>query len=261
VSRGFTHDAYRRLLRTLKENQYRFYTFHDYAEQPVGLPTPHVILRHDVDRMPHRAKKLAQIESDEGARGTYFFRTRRASFDREVIRIIQDLGHEVGYHYENLSDCRGNVDDAWRNFQTELRRFDFVGGVGSIAMHGRPLSPWDNRNLWQHYDYRQAGVRLEAYLDVDWQNYLYLTDTGRTWSGGNNFRDHVVVDRAAAYNLRSLEEICRLVEDGSCNFVISTHPERWSGSLHGWAQVWVTDSAINLLKRVLRGKTGLRGNQ
>jgi len=46
-------------------------------------------------------------------------------------------------------------------------------------MHGIPLSKFDNRLLWAKYDYRDFGIIAEPYFDIDFDEVLYLTDTGK----------------------------------------------------------------------------------
>ena len=62
-----------------------------------------VILRHDVDTLPENSLKTAKLEHDLGIKGTYYFRIVRESYDEIIIKQIAGLGHEIGYHYENLS--------------------------------------------------------------------------------------------------------------------------------------------------------------
>jgi hypothetical protein len=45
-------------------------------------------------------------------------------------------------------------------------------------MHGSPLSRINNLDLWQTHDYRDLGIAGEPYLDVDFTQVFYLTDTG-----------------------------------------------------------------------------------
>ena len=47
--------------------------------------------------------RTAQLENELGIRGTYYFRIVPESFDDKVIKQIYDLGHEIGYHYEDVS--------------------------------------------------------------------------------------------------------------------------------------------------------------
>ena len=41
----------------------------------------------------------------------------------EIIRAIAALGHEIGYHYEDMSLCGGDIDAAWSHFLTWLDYF------------------------------------------------------------------------------------------------------------------------------------------
>jgi hypothetical protein len=50
-------------------------------------------------------------------------------------------------------------------------------------MHGSPLSKYDNKMLWGKYDYHDFGIIGEPYFDVNFEEVLYLTDTGRRWDG------------------------------------------------------------------------------
>ena len=60
-------------------------------------------------------------------------------------------------------------------------------------MHGSPRSPWDSKDLWKHYDYRDFGIIGEPYFDIDFSEVLYLTDTGRRWDGNKvSVRDKVL---------------------------------------------------------------------
>ena len=64
-------------------------------------------------------------------------------------------------------------------------------------MHGRPLSKYDNRLLWETYSYWDLGIIGEPYFDVDFSKVLYLTDTGRRWDGFDfSVRDKVKMRRS-----------------------------------------------------------------
>jgi hypothetical protein len=59
------------------------------------------------------------------------------------------LGHEVGYHYENMSDCDGNTTEALLDFEKKLSEFRKHVPISTISMHGRPMKKYDNRDLWK----------------------------------------------------------------------------------------------------------------
>ena len=97
----FTLSAYKQLISTLRSQGYFFQTFEEYIQNSRKKV---VILRHDVDRKPGNALVIAKIEKEVGIRASYYFRIVKESYDEDVIRQIAEMGHEIGYHYENLSE-------------------------------------------------------------------------------------------------------------------------------------------------------------
>ena len=196
--RDFTTSVYKNLLQSLKGHHYQFQTFREFIEKPKGKA---IILRHDVDKLPENSLIFAQIQHKLGIKGSYFFRIVPQSFDERIIKKIAELGHEIGYHYEDLSLTAGsmkneklkikNDDECSRilfergieSFQKNLETLRKIAPVKTICMHGSPLGKFDNRDLWKVYDYRDFGIIGEPYLDIDFTEVLYLTDTGRRWDG------------------------------------------------------------------------------
>jgi len=105
----FTLDKYRQLLQTLLDAGFAFLPFNKYLEEPLEKT---VILRHDVDDLPLNSLKTTQIEHEKGIKGSCYFRIVSQSNKPEIMRRIAELGHEIGYHYEDLSLCKGNMVDA-----------------------------------------------------------------------------------------------------------------------------------------------------
>jgi hypothetical protein len=66
------------------------------------IPKSLILLRHDVDLLPQNSLATAKLEHSLGIRGTYYFRIVPQSLNPEIIREIASLGHEIGYHYEDL---------------------------------------------------------------------------------------------------------------------------------------------------------------
>ncbi|HAF30100.1 MAG TPA: hypothetical protein DCG75_13750, partial [Bacteroidales bacterium] len=118
-----------------------------------------------------------------GIHGTYYFRILPKSFKPEIVKKIADLGHEIGYHYDDLAVCKGDYPKAFERFQKNLHILRTLAPVQTICMDGSPLSKFDNKHLWQKYDYKSLGILGEPYLDIDFNKVFYLTDTGRRWDG------------------------------------------------------------------------------
>lgn len=96
----FTEKTYLSLLNTLLRRGFVFQTLEDFLANPREKV---IILRHDVDRLPQNSLRTAEIEHKLGIHGTYYFRIVPQSNRPEIIRRIAALGHEIGYHYEDMS--------------------------------------------------------------------------------------------------------------------------------------------------------------
>ncbi len=132
----FTLSIYHQLLKTLLGQGFKFQPFTAFMQTPAPRV---IILRHDVDRRPGNALKTARLEHDLGIPASYYFRAVPESWDEAVIREIAGLGHEIGYHYENLSACKGDEGCAWEDFQANLAQLRDLAPVTTICMHGSPL--------------------------------------------------------------------------------------------------------------------------
>ena len=140
----FTLKIYKQLLAALRDAGYRFITFEEYMREtedgspksedrrpkteeksrkskvdknvldqdegnfsktdPSPFRSPFVILRHDIDLLPQNALAFARIQHEMGISGSYYFRAVPESWDEKIIKEIHSMGHEVGYHYEDMDD-------------------------------------------------------------------------------------------------------------------------------------------------------------
>ena len=208
-------------------------TSRDQPRPAEAQPQPIILLRHDVESRYGNALKLAQLQHRLGIRGTYYFRIYPHKENEAVIRKIADMGHEIGYHYDDLTECRGDYEKAIMRFQKNLEYLRQFGPVTTATMEGAPLSGYDNRDLWAvrplvtersrsaspapssaspaprpspllqrppslaprpYYHYRDFGILTEPYFDFDFNELFYLTDTGRRWDGWKfSVRDKIPV--------------------------------------------------------------------
>jgi hypothetical protein len=98
-----TLEIYKSLLSELHSRWYKYLSFNENLNScNRGLDNNIIILRHDVDRLPQNALTMTLLEYDLGIRGIYYFRIKPESFHSAVIEMITELGHEVGYHYEDV---------------------------------------------------------------------------------------------------------------------------------------------------------------
>ncbi|MFB3101157.1 MAG: hypothetical protein ACE1ZM_06915, partial [Gammaproteobacteria bacterium] len=192
------------------------------------------------------------IESEFNVRATYYFRTIKCSFDPQIIKKITDLGHEIGYHYEDLTLCHGDTDAALKMFEENLASLKVLYPIKTICMHGSPLSRWDNRLVWEQHNYRDFGIIGEPYFDIDFDEIFYATDTGRSWNRiGLAIRDKVKTRFDLKVN--STYNLIERIQQGTfpAKAMINTHPQRWSDDKISWFGELAAQSIKNIIKRSL----------
>ena len=259
----FTLSIYQDLLKLLITKKYSFVIFQNYTNSNNYLEYDNsIILRHDVDRLPKNSLKIAELEYSLGIKGSYFFRIVPESYNIDIISKIGEMGHEIGYHYEDVDlvlrsknlklkskkDEEALIDLAYESFCKNLDKMRKIADIKTICMHGSPLSKYDNKIIWKKYDYRDLGIIGEPYLDIDWTKFAYFTDTGRCWNGNDvSIRDRV--NAKFNFNFRSTYALINNVDKLPANIMITVHPQRWNDNLINWTCELISQTAKNIIKK------------
>lgn len=204
---------------------------------------------------------MAKIEKGAGMKASYYFRAVGGSWDETIIRQIANLGHEIGYHYESLTTCKGDLNAALNDFQENLAKLRKLAPVQTICMHGSPRSPWDSRDLWKSYSYKNLDIIGEPYFDVDFSDVFYLTDTGRRWDG---FKVSVR-DKIEKYQniwckkglvFHTTDDIIRAIYESRFpkRVMITTHPQRWTDSPFPWMKELLLQNVKNTIKYIIASR-------
>lgn len=251
MKRDFTLDAYGTLVEAIL---YRGLQVHGVKSWILARPISGAVVRHDVDRSPCNALRMAEFEAALGLRTTYYFRVVGSAFDRGIMRTVHALGHEVGYHYEDLALARGNRTEALRLFARHLELLREVVPIDTVAMHGSPLSRHNNLGMWEGASPKDFGLLGDAFTSIDHAGVHYFTDTGRAWdAAASNMRDR---PPGAAQARLSQPGTPGLVAYLRANPVtrlsLSVHPERWNSTTSGWCLQYARDKAANAAKRLIR---------
>jgi len=251
----FTIAVYRDLLNALINKGYSFQTTLQFLENPLKQV---VLLRHDVDDRKLHSLEFAKIQADLGIVGTYYFRVVPESFDTQVIQEIHQLGHEIGYHYEDMDFAKGNKDEALKFFEKHLAKIRAVAPVKTICMHGSPKSKYDNKDVWKKYNYKDYDILGEPYFDLDFDQIAYYTDTGRMWDGFKvSVRDKVKsTSKFPVYH--STQEIIEAINKDQfpMQVMMNFHPQRWTDNK--W--LWRKDALIQNLKNQVKKQIVKRQN-
>lgn len=272
----FTYSKFHSLLNSISSRLKYFITFEEYLKKTNKFNSQNsIILRHDVDRLPHNSLTLAQLEHSLHIKGIYYFRVVPESYNLEIMNKIADLGHEIGYHYEDVDlvnkkikvkveqDKETLIDAAYESFCKNLEKFRKNFDIKTICMHGSPRSKYDNKLIWQKYDYKELGLLGEPYFDIDFNEFAYFTDTGRRWNGSKfSVRDKV----SSKYNFdfKTTQEIIDNIDKLPDKIMFTVHPERWHVRpekwsdfiFHAyeslpWAKSLIIQNAKNIVKRGL----------
>ncbi|AKB17605.1 hypothetical protein [Methanosarcina sp. WWM596] len=264
-ARDFTLTKYESLLQAIKETDYSTCTVYDFLKD---IPEKCIIFRHDVDRAVNRNLAMAKLEHSYGIKSTYYFRHIEETFKPDIIRQMAGMGHEIGFHYEVMDKANGNPEKAIEIFREELEDLRKIAKINTVCMHGNPLTPWSNRDLWQKYDFRDFGLTGEPYLSIDYNKVFYLTDTGRTWAdlkirvkdtidkSGGELKVNAKVDLKA---ISSTDDVIHLIRTEKVSRIcLLVHPNRWCEDFGGWAKELLFQNVKNVGKAGIvwyRGRT------
>jgi hypothetical protein len=254
--KDFSHLTYRELLIACEKASYRILSLGDFVkeEQQLDNYDQIIILRHDIDRKPQRALKMAIIENEFNIRSSYYINSRNAAQHSNCVKKIVKLGHEIGYHYSDLTDCKGNLQQAFVNFRKNLSALRQFYNIKTISMDGKPLSRYNNLDMWNEFDYKKVGIAKEFYLDIDYSLFAYYTDTGRSLNNeAFNIKDRPI-SKQVWPKYKSTFEIIDAIKSGTFppKVVINIHPEHWTNNTISWYTKLIWQSFKNIFKIFLK---------
>ena len=138
-----------------------------------------MILRHDIDNSIEKAVTLAEIEAKLGVNSTFFVLTTSDFYNPaskknlEGLRKIQELGHELGLHFDEMS--YDDLDDVIVAIKKEAKLLsDIIGtSITTVSMH-RPSQKTLDAN------YEIPGM-INSYGKTFFNEFKYLSDSRRCW--------------------------------------------------------------------------------
>lgn len=247
--RDFTLSVYKSFLKELISAGYQFQTLKDFIKTPYEKV---IVLRHDCDHWPENNLFMAKAEYNMGIKSSYYFRIPE-TFNSNIINEVIKLGHEVGYHYEDLARYNGDYKKAIISFERNLSKLRELYPVETITMHGRPLSKWDSKNIWEKYDFHDFDLICEPNLVVDFSKVLYFTDTGNFWNSEKyNIRDRIVSLNKFRFTTTKELETFLITRNTKIAVLINAHAERWNDNLFSWYYKFFLQNGKNFVKQFLK---------
>ncbi len=209
------------------------------------------VLKHDVETDVSKAYRMAELEHKYGHCGSYYVQAYLLD-DRkniELLRKMQEMGHEISYHYDVMDFCKGDIDKAIEEFEVNKRKFEENGFVlKTLCQHGNPIVErvgyTSNRDFFRNSHVRELYPSLSDIMvnfkDKYSVDYTYYSDAGRKFKMIYDPINNDIVnsdDKNIVYE--NLEKLLCGIDGNTCS-IISTHPHRWTDS----ALMYVIKTAI-----------------
>ncbi len=206
-----------------------------------GSKKKYLVLKHDVETDVSKAYKLARIEHKYGHCGSYYVQAYLMDEKKniEMLKKMQDMGHEISYHYDVMDSCKGNLDNAISEFEANKQKFERNGFIlETLCQHGNPvverIGYTSNRDFFRSNRVREIYPALcdimVNFKEMKNTDYLYFSDAGRKFKLIFDPINNDVVnsdDKNIVY--RDLGELFDNLNTDGGN-IISTHPHRWTRS-------------------------------
>lgn len=201
----------------------------------------YLVLKHDVETNVAKALIMARIEQKYGHRGSYYVQAYLMNDEKniEMLSEMQKMGHEISYHYDVMDSCKGDLDKAIAEFDSNAELFEKNGfRLKTLCQHGNPVVErvgyTSNRDFFRKERVQRLYPEFSDIM-VDFESkykteYLYFSDAGRHFQLIFDPINNDIInsdDKNVLY-----EDLNRLFgalsnEQGN---IISTHPHRWTNS-------------------------------
>lgn len=194
-----------------------------------------VVVKHDVETNVSKALRLARIEAKYNIQATYYVQSSLLRDNKENLKEISRLGHEVSYHYDVLDSNNGNYKYAISEFLQTLNDFKELGFiVSTVCPHGNPII---NREGWSSNKdfFRDTNVSkmFPDILDIVvhlpsriGNNYMYVSDASYSWRIIANVEDNDIKNKGD----QEIADFFKVLSENTECLIISTHPHRWQSS-------------------------------
>ena len=168
-------------------------------------------MRHDVDLSIKKALEFAEFEANIGVPSTYYILTNGEFYNPfsttniEKIKMIKDLGHSIGLHYDLTSIKNCDPEAQCLNIQAHRAILEYA-----LKYEIKLISFHNKGNLPNYELITQLNLADMVCPDMD-QRFKFITDHGGQWTEDP-------IDVIMNYT----------------NIQMNTHPLWWSESTSEW---------------------------
>lgn len=200
------------------------------------------ILKHDVETDVFKACRLAEIEQKYGHRGSYYVQAYLLDNEKNILLLKQmkDMGHEITYHYDVLDSNKGDMEKALEEFESNVGKFEKHGfEIVTVCQHGNPVIERigynSNRDFFRsdkvQKTYSHITDIMVDFPDKTGTEYDYYSDAGRKFKLiFDPINNDIVNSDEKNTEFKNLDAVFDAIRATEKNFIISTHPHRWTES-------------------------------
>lgn len=181
----FTYDSYFKLIKLLKEKEYKFISYDDYENNNSERIERCCILRHDIDYSMEKIDRILELESDLGVFFTWFIQYTSDfynPFSKKSLSIINDIlsnGGKIGLHFDETSydDFIVENPNEFKNYvehEVEMLQRGLGGQpIRVVSMH-RP----SKQTLDADYQFETV---VNSYSNKYFKEFKYISDSRMNW--------------------------------------------------------------------------------
>lgn len=167
-------------------NSYRFITMKEFDE--FKNENWLFMLRHDVDFHIKRALEFAKIENKLGIKATYLIRVHAKEYNPfefnsyRILRMIQNLGHEIGLHFEVMDMAYITNEDPDDIFKKEKKVLEAIldSKIVTAGEHA-DRGGVSKLDFFKNKKYEDFGIINEAYDEKFMGTMKYISDSNGRW--------------------------------------------------------------------------------
>ena len=231
----FTYKAWDEFCRTLSDDGIKSIPAYRITENDTG----YIVLKHDVETDVSGAYEIAKIEHRYGHRGSYYVQAYLMDDAKNIdhLKRMQEMGHEISYHYDVMDSNKGDIDKALIEFEKNRSTFEKNGfSIRTVCQHGNPVIERvgynSNRDFFRNEKVQEKYNEISDIM-VDYKrkhntDYSYFSDAGRKFKLIYDPLNNDIIpsdDKNIVYDdLIALYKAINIKEGN----IISIHPHRWT---------------------------------
>lgn len=199
----------------------------------------YLVLKHDVETNVSSALNIAIIENKYGHCGSYYVQAYLLNDESNIkmLQKMQEMGHEISYHYDIMDSNKGNIEAATVEFDKNCELFKKSGfELKTLCQHGNPVVErvgyTSNRDFFRNETvsakYPHLSDIMVNFKERANTDYLYFSDAGRKFKLiFDPINNDVIPSDDKNVPFDNLDLLFEYINKQNQNAIISIHPHRW----------------------------------